>query len=59
MGQWKYAEGNMPVLRHTNEVIGTYVTKGARHKLYYYFDALKEKAIYWDTDSVIYIKTCG
>ena len=33
---WKYMEEeeNMPVLRHTNEVIGAYVTTGARLKLY-------------------------
>jgi hypothetical protein len=33
---WKYAEveENMPVLRHTNEVIGAYVTTGARFKLW-------------------------
>jgi hypothetical protein len=29
---WKYVEENMPVLRHTNEVIGAYVTTGARLK---------------------------
>jgi hypothetical protein len=32
---WKYVkeEENMPVLRHTNEVIFAYVTTGARLKL--------------------------
>jgi hypothetical protein len=49
----------MPVLRHTNEVIGAYVTTRARLKLYTYLDALKEKAIYCDIDSVIYIQNCG
>ena len=57
---WKYAEEeNMPVLRHTNEVIGAYVTMRARLKFYTYLDSLKEKAIYCDTDSVIYIQKCG
>jgi hypothetical protein len=58
---WRYAEeeDNMPVLRHTNEVISAYVTTGACLKLYTYLDALKEKAIYCDTDSVIYIQKCG
>jgi hypothetical protein len=58
---WKYAEEeeNMPVLRHTNEVIGAYVTRGTRLKLYKYLDLLKERAIYCDTDSVIYIQKCG
>ena len=52
---WRYVEEeeNMSVLRHTNEIIGDYVTKGARLKLYEYLNALKEKAIYCDTDSVI------
>ena len=49
----------MPVLRHTNEVIGAYVKTGARLKLYTYLDALTEKAIYCNTDSVIYIQKCG
>ena len=52
-------EENMPFLRHTNEVIGSYVTTGARLKLYTFLDALKEKAIYCDTDSVIYIQNRG
>jgi len=52
-------EKNMPVLCHTNEVIGAYVTTGARLKLYTYLDSLKEGAIYCDTDSVIYIQKCG
>jgi hypothetical protein len=42
---WRYVEEeeNMPVLRHSNEVISAYVTTGARLKLYTYLDALKEK----------------
>ena len=44
---------SMPVLRYTNEVIGAYVTTGVRLKLYIYVYALKERAIYSDTDSVI------
>ena len=57
---WRYVEEeeNMPVLRHTNEVIGAYVTTGARLKLYTYIEASKEKAIYCYTDSVIYIQKC-
>jgi len=43
-------------LRHTNEVIGAYVTAGARIHLYRYLDRLRENAIYCDTDSVIYIQ---
>ena len=33
-------EENMPLLRHTNEVIGANVTKGKLLKLYTYLDAL-------------------
>jgi hypothetical protein len=57
---WMYVEqeDNMPTLRHTNAVIGASVTTGARLKLFTYLDALKERAIYCDTDSVIYIKKC-
>ena len=50
---------NMPVLRNTNEVIGTYVTTGQRLKLYSYLDELKESAVYCDNDFVIYIQKCG
>ena len=42
-------------MRHANEVIGGYVTSGARIHLYRYLDQLGERAIYCDTDSVIYI----
>jgi len=44
---WSYVEEeeNMPVLRHTNEVIGPYVTTGARLKLYTYLDALKKSPV--------------
>jgi hypothetical protein len=54
---WQYsAEERVPSLRHTNEVIGAYVTAGARLHLYSFLDRLKEKAIYTDTDSAIYIQ---
>ena len=46
----------MPSLRHNNEVIGAYVTAGARIHLYRYLDRLQGKAIHCDTDSVIYIQ---
>jgi len=54
---WKHsAEKHVPNLRHTNEVIGAYVTAGARMHLYRYLERLGERAIYCDTDSVIYIQ---
>ena len=46
----------MPNLLHTNKVIGAYVTSGSRIHLYRYLDRLGERAIYCDTDSVIYIQ---
>ena len=41
---------------HTNEVVGSFVTTGARIHLYAYLYKLQERAIYTDTDSVIYIQ---
>jgi len=45
-----------PNLRHTNEALFSYVTAEARIHLYRYLDRLREKAIYCDTDSVIFIQ---
>jgi len=54
---WKHAaEEHVPILRHTNEVIGASVIAGASIHLYRYLDRLGERAIYYDTDSVIYIQ---
>jgi hypothetical protein len=54
---WQYSsEELVPSLRHTNEVIGAFVTAGARIHLYSYLDRLRDKAIYCDTDSVIYVQ---
>ena len=51
---WRYiAEENVRNLRQTNEVIGAYVTAGARIHLYDYLDRLQKRAMYCDTDSVI------
>jgi len=48
------ADELVPSLRHTNEVIGAYVTAGARIHLYSFLNKLQDKAIYTDTDSDIY-----
>jgi hypothetical protein len=54
---WQYFSGErVPILRHTNKVIGAYVTAGARIHLYTYLDILQDKVIYTDTDSIIYIQ---
>ena len=39
-----------------NEVVGAYFPAGARIQVYRYLDRLGERAIYCDTDSVIYIQ---
>jgi len=44
------------ILRHTNGVIVSYVTAGARLHLYGYIDKLLERALYTDTDSVVFIQ---
>jgi hypothetical protein len=46
----------LPNLRHTNEVIGAYVTAGERIHLYQYLVRLLERALYCDIDSVTYIQ---
>ena len=43
-------------MRLTKEVIDAYVTAGARNYLYRYLDRLGQRAIYCDTDSVVYIQ---
>jgi hypothetical protein len=50
-GQYS-ADERVPSLRHTNNVIGA----EARIHLYGFLDKLQEKAIYCDTDSVIFIE---
>jgi len=50
------AEKRVSSLRHTNDVIGAYVTAGPRIYLYRRLDQLHEKAIYCDTDSVNFIQ---
>ena len=57
---WKVAaEENVPYLPHTNDVIGAYVTAGARIHLDGLPDLLQENPIYCDTDSLIIIQPSG
>ena len=44
------AEEQVPSLRHTNEVIGAYITAGATMHLYPYLKQLRTNAMYCDTD---------
>jgi len=50
------AEEEIPNLRPTNEVINAYVTEGARVHLYSYLDRPQERAIYFDTDNVVFVQ---
>jgi hypothetical protein len=46
---WRYiAEEKVSNLRHTNEIIGAYVTAGARIHLYKYLDRLQQRALNCD-----------
>ena len=49
----------MPNLRYTNEVIVSFGTAGDRVNIYAYLDKMQDRAIYTDTDSVLYIYTKG
>ena len=54
---WKFTtEECVQNLRHANEFVGAYVNAGARIHLYQRYDRLQEKALYSDTDSVIFIE---
>jgi hypothetical protein len=54
---WRIAEDmeHVPNLRYTNDV-GSFVTTGGRIQMHRYLERLLEKALYCDTDSVIYIQ---
>jgi hypothetical protein len=45
----------VPTLKHSN-VIATYITAGGRIYLYSYLDSLRDKALFCQTDSVVYIQ---
>ena len=54
----KSKEFQTPAL-NTNVIIASYVTTHARLELYSYLEQLKERALYCDTDSVIYRHIVG
>jgi hypothetical protein len=57
---WKLsAEEHVPNLPHTHEVVGAYVTAGARIHVYSFSTCCKEIAVYCDTNSVICIQPSG
>jgi hypothetical protein len=49
-------EEQAPNLCHTNEVVAAYVACGVRMHLYAHLDKLGKRAVYYDTDSVIFVK---
>ena len=54
---WRFiAEEHIPYLRHTNEVRGAYATARARLHLYSFLKKLQQRAIYCDTDSVLFVQ---
>jgi hypothetical protein len=54
---WRFSdEEKIPNLKHTNEVLGTYVTAGARLRLYHFLDRVQDNTLYCDTDSIIFVQ---
>jgi hypothetical protein len=54
---WTFTEEEQaPSLRQTNDVLGSYVTAGARLRLYSYLDRLQERALFCNKDSVLYVQ---
>jgi hypothetical protein len=54
---WQYfSEELVPSVRHTIEIIGAFLTAGARIHLYSYLDRSQNKTICCDTGSVIYVQ---
>jgi len=57
---WRYtADEQVPSLRHTNEVIATFVACGGRMLSYAHPDKLGKRALYCNTDSVIFVQKDG
>lgn len=52
--RWKYKEDFVETSSKTNVVIAAYTTAQARLKLYFYLEKLGPRALYVDTDSVIF-----
>lgn len=56
---WENKEEAVEPLSTVNVCIAAYTTAQARLKLYTYLEQLKERVLYYDTDSVIYISKEG
>ena len=57
--RWKYKEVFVESNIKTNVVIAAYTTSQARLKLYSYLEQLKTRAMYADTDSIIFTNKRG
>ena len=57
--RWKYIDEFSPVSSRTNVVIAAYTTAQARLKLYSYLERLGGRALYTDTDSVVFLSKEG
>ena len=52
---WCFKSEALIPLRSTNVVVAAFTTAQARLKLYEYLNVLGPRALYYDTDSVIYV----
>lgn len=56
---WTDKDDHVETMPNTNIFIAAYTTAMARLKLYTYLEKLKDRVLYFDTDSVIYISKKG
>lgn len=57
--QWKYTNQFAPHDIQTNVFLATFTTCYARLKLYDLLDNLKERVLYFDTDSIVFMTEEG
>lgn len=57
--RWKYKEDFVETSSKTNVVIAAYTTAQARLKLYSYLEELGARALYADTDSIVFCTKVG
>lgn len=57
--RWRYAHDFQQSSNKTNVVIAAYTTAQARLKLYSYLEQLNERALYCDTDSIVFSTSRG
>ena len=57
--RWKYKEDFVETSARINVIIAAYTTAQARLKLYSYLELLQDRALYADTDSIIFGTTTG